>query len=333
MARLRAVFVTLVGAALSLTFATILAGAENKRDWQIGKVLDLQAFRSTAGKVVYETILIEGETRVYSVQEQLRGNILKLPTLAVNGPVKYVAEKRHLYLIDEDGEEHESEIVTQVLRNRPEPPNAPNSSVPAQSPAVRGENMKGENFLLAVARIALTFVGFASLVSLLRHGRHDWLIQEIRGLKLMFKYDLAATFFALLPFPLFYTIGAENERAMWRIASWLMTAFLVYALRSEIRLHRLNPKPRRPMLFRWLFVVPMFATIGIEVATGLFWPSVAGYAWGLFWLLIPPVVQFSIFISYFGVSQEGRDSEPTTRDEKAGGGVGSNECPPTDKLG
>jgi hypothetical protein len=173
--------------------------------------------------------------------------------------------------------------------------------------------MKGENFLLAVARIALTFVTFASIVSLLRHGREDWMTQEIRGLKLMFEFDLAATFFALLPFPLSYTIGAANERAMWRTATWLMAAFLIYALWSQSRLHR-NPanKARRPMLFRWLFVVPMFVIIGVEITSALIWPSISGYAWGLFWMLIPPVVQFSIFISYFGVKPNNTDPGPTT---------------------
>ncbi len=55
----------------------------------------------------------------------------------------------------------------------------------------------------------------------------------------------------------------------------------------------------------------MFATIGVEIATGLVWPSIAGYAWGLFWLFIPPVVQFLIFISYFGVKPDDTDPDAT----------------------
>ena len=41
--------------------------------------------------------------------------------LTVNGPVKYAIEKRKLYVIDEDGKEHEMEIVKKTLRT-PEPP-------------------------------------------------------------------------------------------------------------------------------------------------------------------------------------------------------------------
>jgi hypothetical protein len=34
----------------------------------------------------------------------------------VNGPVKFAVEKRKLFVIDEDGKEHEMEIVKKVLR-------------------------------------------------------------------------------------------------------------------------------------------------------------------------------------------------------------------------
>jgi len=34
----------------------------------------------------------------------------------VNGPIKYAVEKRNLFVIDEDGKEHEMEIVKKTLR-------------------------------------------------------------------------------------------------------------------------------------------------------------------------------------------------------------------------
>ena len=34
----------------------------------------------------------------------------------VNGPVKYAIEKRKLYVIDDDGKEHEMEIVKRTLK-------------------------------------------------------------------------------------------------------------------------------------------------------------------------------------------------------------------------
>ena len=34
----------------------------------------------------------------------------------MNGPVKYAVEKRKLFVMDEDGKEHEMEIVKKTLR-------------------------------------------------------------------------------------------------------------------------------------------------------------------------------------------------------------------------
>jgi len=38
----------------------------------------------------------------------------------VNGPVRYAVEKRKLYVIDDDGKEHEMEVVKRILR-QPKP--------------------------------------------------------------------------------------------------------------------------------------------------------------------------------------------------------------------
>ena len=160
--------------------------------------------------------------------------------------------------------------------------------------------MTGENYLLAVARIALTFVGFASLVALLRHSGRDWLPQEVKGLKLMFEFDLAATLFALLPFPLLYTFGPKNQAAVWRISGSLLTAYLLGTLWYHYKSHKSGPRLRHPKVFRWLFLVPMCIFACIQTANVIFWVSLAAYAWTLLWLLIPPIVQFSLFILHFG---------------------------------
>jgi hypothetical protein len=163
--------------------------------------------------------------------------------------------------------------------------------------------MLGENFLLAVAQIALIFVGFGSLVSLLRHRGRDWLPQEVRGMKLMFEFDLAATILALLPFPLLYSLGKDRETTVWRVASATMVVYLAYALWFHSRSYtRTRPRGRHPMLFRWTFVAPTTAMLFYEILGVLRHPSLATYAWGLLWLLIPPVFQFGVFIKHFGES-------------------------------
>lgn len=130
-----------------LLVALILAlplAAEKQRDWQTGKVLDTQRQRYFAGTVgsgntngtvsdsgtfngqtnssstavyrVFETFVIEGDQYVYLAQERLRWRWSKAANVTVNGPEKYAVEKRKLFVMDEDGKEHEMEIVKKTRR-------------------------------------------------------------------------------------------------------------------------------------------------------------------------------------------------------------------------
>ena len=122
--------------ALALLLVNQAAGAEKVRDWQTGKVLNAERSRYFAGTVgsantqtavhrVYETFLIEGETHAYLAQERLQWRWSKAANLTVNGPVKYAAEKRKLFVIDEDGKVHEMEIVKKILRQSADQSNQP----------------------------------------------------------------------------------------------------------------------------------------------------------------------------------------------------------------
>lgn len=125
-----------------LAVVPLTAGKE--RDWQTGKVLDSQRQRYFAGTVgngstngivrdsgtysgqtntsstaiyrVFETFVIEGDKYVYLAQERLRWRWSKAANVTVNGPVKYAVEKRKLFIMDEDGKEHEMEVVKKTLR-------------------------------------------------------------------------------------------------------------------------------------------------------------------------------------------------------------------------
>jgi len=130
---------------LAISFAAF--GSKKQRDWQTGKVRDSQRSRyfagtvgssSTSGNVdlsgdsgtyrgqtngsetavyrVFETFLIEGDKYAYLAQERLRWRWSKAANVTVNGPIKYAVEKRKLFVIDEDGKEHEMEIVKKTLR-------------------------------------------------------------------------------------------------------------------------------------------------------------------------------------------------------------------------
>jgi hypothetical protein len=125
-----------------LAVTPLTAGKE--RDWRTGKVLDTNRQRYFAGTVgnsntngtvdssgnyhgnssggetavyrVYESFVIEGDQYVYLAQEHLRWRWSKAANVTVNGPLKYAVEKRKLYVMDEDGKEHEMEIVKKTLR-------------------------------------------------------------------------------------------------------------------------------------------------------------------------------------------------------------------------
>ena len=138
---------TLLAAICLVACAVDGTGAERQRDWLTGKVLDSQRSRYFAGMIndssstgnvelngdsgtyrgqtngsqtavyrVFETFVIEGDQYVYLAQERLRWRWSKAGNVTVNGPVKYAIEKRKLYVMDEDGKEHEMEMVKKTLR-------------------------------------------------------------------------------------------------------------------------------------------------------------------------------------------------------------------------
>src|SRR5713101_1789128 len=103
--RFRDLITSLFAVALVLSVANEASGGEKTTNTS-----------QTAVYRVYETFLIEGETHAYLAQERLRWRWSKPANLTVNGPVKFAVEKRKLFVIDEDGKEHEMEIVKKVLR-------------------------------------------------------------------------------------------------------------------------------------------------------------------------------------------------------------------------
>jgi hypothetical protein len=138
-----------LGMVVLLTLLASATAADRQRDWQTGKVLDSERNRYFVGTIgnanttgtaqingdngtyqgsttsslykVYETFLIEGDNYAYLAQERLRWRWSKPANLTVNGPVKYAVEKRKLFVVDEDGKEHEMEIVKKTLKLPSEP--------------------------------------------------------------------------------------------------------------------------------------------------------------------------------------------------------------------
>jgi hypothetical protein len=57
-------------------------------------------------------------------------------------------------------------------------------------------------------------------------------------------------------------------------------------------------------LFLWLFTVPNIVVILLELFGIAYLPGFSLYAWGLYWILVPPVVQFLIFVHHFNQPQD-----------------------------
>jgi hypothetical protein len=129
---------------MAVVCVVVSSAAEKKRDWLTGKVLDTNRQRYFAGTIgsantngnasdsgsysgttygsqravyrVYETFVIEGDQYVYLAQERLKWRWSKPANVTVNGTVQYVVDKRKLIVLDEDGKEHEMEIIKKTLR-------------------------------------------------------------------------------------------------------------------------------------------------------------------------------------------------------------------------
>jgi hypothetical protein len=134
----------LVVLTIALVSLCAFAGAEKQRAWKTGKVLDAERSRYFAGTVgdanttgsvndngsyngntnssqtaiyrVYEIFVIEGDTYVYQAQEHIKWRWSKPANLTVNGPVRYAVEKRKLFVIDDDGKQHDMEIIKRTLK-------------------------------------------------------------------------------------------------------------------------------------------------------------------------------------------------------------------------
>ena len=123
---------------LAFTLATTPTFAKD-RAWQAGKLLDsdrnayfvgttgsgstydygygtYSSADSTAIYRIWQYFTIEGDTTVYLARERLRWKRSKPADVAVNGAVRYAVDKQKLVVLDDQGKEHEMEIIKRVLK-------------------------------------------------------------------------------------------------------------------------------------------------------------------------------------------------------------------------
>ena len=121
---------------LALGLSGSASASKKTRNWQTGKLLDSHRSQNPVGAVdhppigfdnrrrttvVFETqdtFVIEDGLLTYTVSEIVRGT--KPANVTVNGQVKFVIEGTTLYLMDDGGKEHKTDVTKKVLRQSPE---------------------------------------------------------------------------------------------------------------------------------------------------------------------------------------------------------------------
>ncbi len=123
MSALRILFVLAVAASLSAH-----PFASKERDWQTGTVLDPQHsvyFTASTNDPpyggahdvplmkVYDSFLLEGANTVYFVREGRRFDRHKAADLKVGAPVKFAIVGEKMFVLDDNGKEHQMVITKQ----------------------------------------------------------------------------------------------------------------------------------------------------------------------------------------------------------------------------
>jgi hypothetical protein len=139
--------------ALVLGSLGLLHAADKSLSWQVGKVLDSETSQklmgsigssTTSGDVTaspghatfgsvstsmaaavfrrYETFVIETATHIYVARQELKWKRSKPANLTINGLVKFAVKSRKLWLIDDDGKQHELEVMKKILKHPEQSP-------------------------------------------------------------------------------------------------------------------------------------------------------------------------------------------------------------------
>lgn len=147
--------------------------AKKPLDWQTGKVLDMnrngylvgtyrnthaygtanasgnygsyQGTRYGSATNIYrvcETFAIEGNTEIYIASERLRWRWSKPIDLTVNAPVRFAVRKQKLFVVANDGKEHEMHIAKVILRKPQAASSAPVRKMPTWPPLTNQDILK-----------------------------------------------------------------------------------------------------------------------------------------------------------------------------------------------
>jgi hypothetical protein len=144
------------------------------------------------------------------------------------------------------------------------------------------------DYLLALAALSLSFVGFSTIVVALRQALGSRLSQfDILLVRFFIETGFTVTAFSLLP-PMLNAVGLDTS-IIWRlssaIAALMMVVYLAFYLRRRRRTPGSGPIPVRIYVNSGISAVVLVGLI-LNVGGWLFRPSGAPYIITLTWSLV-----------------------------------------------
>jgi hypothetical protein len=157
--------------------------------------------------------------------------------------------------------------------------------------------LPGSSYLLALATISITFVGFSTVAVVFRQIQGAGLSEyEIVLLRMFLVSGLIATVFSLLP-PLIGLFGITPS-SVWRVSSLALALVMIwrgiYFIRRQFRF-------QKNWLLDVLYAIYFVPILGLLInALGIFTePNVALYALGATWLLVNAIIAFILALQTF----------------------------------
>ncbi len=158
----------------------------------------------------------------------------------------------------------------------------------------------GSNYLLTLATVSITFVGFSTVAVIFRQALGTGLsVFEIQLIRVFIVSGLMATIFSLIP-ALLGLLGITPSLA-WRVSSLALALVLLFGEISYLR-HRSQVQPGSlPVYIYILFGTSAATILGLLInAIGIVTePNVGLYALGVTWMLVETMVAFIIALRIF----------------------------------
>jgi hypothetical protein len=157
--------------------------------------------------------------------------------------------------------------------------------------------LPGSTYLLTLATVSITFVGFSSIAVVFRQAQGANLSEyEISLLRMFLLSGLIATIFSLIP-PLLGLLGLA-QLTIWRISSLTLAVVLLW---RGIVFMRRQLSFRRQKLTYILFGITLLVFLGLSInVLGIFVePSVGLYALGVTWYLVVALLAFMLSLQLF----------------------------------